>query len=648
MQAIRCDRTSIQCPADICTCGEPGGVVSGAEAVRLHPMRASQHAVAVAVPPRCGVVPGRGARGHGWWSHRRTLRGRRSNLPMTTIVASWGAAALAASTAVAECVRRSRYGRRMDADTLLGLGAQLGQPVLAYLLGFASPRTDVLATASGFTPAQEAVLDVLRVTQQVRIREDDEHPHLTWSWLLVGPSGQEDRALGTALRDFAGGNVPAVDSVTTPLNRALTQMAIDAYPSLLLQESFAASQGAMPLLSLRNHSLHARFQSFAGSNRRLRPLMTIGSERGRDEDLLYRSTGNGMSFAPSLLAEQLINAAWAVEQLETETPSSSDLASRTIDMLDRTRRALHSTADVPARIGFTGVLLPEHTDSVAFGSARLRAANTRDTPFARMTGLDGGTSTTNGDGVRTSLTYAGDLVLELSTPFSFTIGRRTQNEPEVPSSPHTAQELDTVTENLRIGLLLSNNQRTPSVYPTWRAVLEPLNFGRSVGWEDPGRAVGLHPTRLTAAELAGWQTWEERVRTHRQHIGIAVRRLLLAVNDRTRPEDALLDAVIVWENLFGVRGATTEGVTDALASLLHRTDPERDAAKKRYRAIYSRRSDIVHGARTFHNATVQTTAADAITVSLLALRHLFEHRHDILALRTSKQRNSAARERRAT
>lgn len=550
----------------------------------------------------------------------------------------------------ARLVGRSRYGQHMNTEALQTLRNQLGQPALSYLLGHDPADADDFTAGTELTAAQEAVLELLEMTRQVRIVSDSDSAYLTWAYLLTGPSGIDDRALGTSLREFAGGSILHIDARTPPLERTLMRIATDAYPALLIQESFAASRGAMPLLSLHSHPLHDAFLTAAAADQQLHRLITIGSEPGHEEDLLYRSTGTGMTFSPTLLVDQLINAAWALAQLDTLTPTVTQLTTEATRTLGRSRRALRGVTNVPARGGFTGVRLPEGLGAVMFGSAQLRPADGRDHPFARMTSLTGGTSTYDDHGVSTSLTYAGDLVLEFDAPFAFTIRKQAANEPWPAASMQTIRAFDTMTENLRLGLLLSSAQPAPSVYPTWRAVLEPLSFGRTIGWDDPARAVGLHPTRLTDSEVAAWQEWVDRVSAHRQHISIAVRRILLAINERTRPEDVILDAVIVWENLFGVdeRNGTTEAVTDALACLLHSSEPGRNDARRLYRTIYGRRSDIVHGARTLEDQTLRSTASDAVSVAVAALQHLFEHRPDILALTNSARRNTIAREQAGT
>lgn len=63
------------------------------------------------------------------------------------------------------------------------------------------------------------------------------------------------------------------------------------------------------------------------------------------------------------------------------------------------------------------------------------------------------------------------------------------------------------------------------------------------------------------------------------------------LGERRNPDDALLDAVIAWENLVGAdEGETTLRITTALAWLLNRSPSERAATEERLRVLYRLRS----------------------------------------------------------
>lgn len=537
----------------------------------------------------------------------------------------------------------------MDPNAVTALADQLGAPTLAYLLGVETdtPEDTRLISGDGLTEAQRRAVTLMHTIRRVRI--DPAHPqaYLMWSWLLVQPSGIEGKALGTVVREWSGATVPDIHPATPTLEHALQRIAVDAYPSLLMLDHFESAHGTGPSLRLRDHPLHDTFLAAAEADQTLRPLLTVGTEHGHEADLLYRSTGNGMTFSPTLFAEQLITATWTLMQLDDVTPAVRQLPTAVTRTLGQPRKALRDETTVPARTGFAGILLPETVKSAEFGWSTLRPSDSRDSLFAELAGLSGSTSTNNDGGATTTINFAGDLVLEFTTRYAMRVQRRNFDEPWPPALQRTAEDIDTATETIRLGLLLSTGESNWSIYPSWRAVVEPLSFGRTVGWEDPSRASGLQPTRLTEAQVCDWEKWVALVHEHRTNIRVGVRRMLLAINDRTRPEDVLVDAVIVWENLFGVREETTESVTDALACLLNPTGPARNAAKIAYRKIYKLRSEIVHGALKADNWTLQRTATEAVAVSVAALQELFENRHDLLHITSSERRNAAARATRA-
>ena len=79
---------------------------------------------------------------------------------------------------------------------------------------------------------------------------------------------------------------------------------------------------------------------------------------------------------------------------------------------------------------------------------------------------------------------------------------------------------------------------------------------------------------------------------------VAARRMISAMAERKDSADALVDLVIVWENLFGSRqGEPTLRVSAALGWLLGSSAEEREAISSRAARLYSLRSDIVHGNR---------------------------------------------------
>jgi hypothetical protein len=159
------------------------------------------------------------------------------------------------------------------------------------------------------------------------------------------------------------------------------------------------------------------------------------------------------------------------------------------------------------------------------------------------------------------------------------------------------------------------------------------------GWRTPELMRNLYPRRLSVEDVEEWRKWSILVAEHRQHsIDVAIRRVLLAISERNSPEDMLVDAVIVWENLFGTNQETVMRVTLALAWLLAENAEERAEKQAAYKKIYELRSGIVHGSRELTKPAELEKPHEALEIALHALRRIFQDRPDLLA-----EKNSAVR-----
>lgn len=136
-------------------------------------------------------------------------------------------------------------------------------------------------------------------------------------------------------------------------------------------------------------------------------------------------------------------------------------------------------------------------------------------------------------------------------------------------------------------------------------------------------------------DLEGWSRIVDRA--HTPEVDVAAKRLVSAVAHRMDKADALIDAVMVWENLLGTSNEVTFRVSASLAKLIE-SDPEnRGKLKKELSDVYGIRSRIVHGA--FVDAKhVQDACAQAIGISILALRKSYNRGREWLSM-SSKDRS---------
>jgi len=105
---------------------------------------------------------------------------------------------------------------------------------------------------------------------------------------------------------------------------------------------------------------------------------------------------------------------------------------------------------------------------------------------------------------------------------------------------------------------------------------------------------------LRETDLGNVSTWCSLVESrHHRKLNVAASRLLRAVRERDQPDDALVDAVISLEALFGVGevSETTFRVSAACARLLEADLAKRQEVRKRIADAYGARSRLVHGAQ---------------------------------------------------
>ena len=96
--------------------------------------------------------------------------------------------------------------------------------------------------------------------------------------------------------------------------------------------------------------------------------------------------------------------------------------------------------------------------------------------------------------------------------------------------------------------------------------------------------------------------------------------------------DRLVDAVIVWENLFGTsEGEPTLRISASLAWLLADDPVRREELQRKLRSLYRERSRIVHGAMQEEPALAESANA-ALRVAREALLVLLWERPDLIGL----------------
>ena len=264
----------------------------------------------------------------------------------------------------------------------------------------------------------------------------------------------------------------------------------------------------------------------------------------------------------------IVNMAWNLAKLQAGVPTLDELVGKLPDALNGVRSFLGGQpTPVTAVVSLTGIRLPEGLE-ISGNWGRIRAARAEDHPSRLKSMVQSRTTTTTDTGEQIEITDAGDVIFE-------TCIEMTMNpNPGAKStswgwSTSTTDDLSGMINRVRLAFALAIiREPRPVLISTWQKVIRPLAGILLPGRDPQFMAARVKPTLLSPDEATLWQSW----------INIAVR-----LNpeppepghdtDPARPDserrddsDALIDAVIAWESLFG-GGRCSESTLRVSASL---------------------------------------------------------------------------------
>ncbi len=203
----------------------------------------------------------------------------------------------------------------------------------------------------------------------------------------------------------------------------------------------------------------------------------------------------------------------------------------------------------------------------------------------------------------------------------------------VPENPFQGSDPESYQSQVlfRLACALASYDPSMPAIPTatWSITILPVRKGFIYSFS-------LQPPAFLVKSTGGLdvESFEEWARIvgdcHCPTVDISARRLVSAVAHRFDPIDALVDAVMVWENLLGTADEVTFRVTAAIAKALERDFPKRKALRTELGKIYRSRSAIVHG-DSVKLDTVYRHAARAIDIAIMLLRNFYRRGPEWLA-----------------
>jgi hypothetical protein len=168
----------------------------------------------------------------------------------------------------------------------------------------------------------------------------------------------------------------------------------------------------------------------------------------------------------------------------------------------------------------------------------------------------------------------------------------------------------------------------------------PVAFQAASGYSLP-----LLPSRWRSdvditGQITAIEEWSRILdSSHTPSIDVAARRLVSAIGHRSDRGDALIDAVVVWENIVGTSTETSFRVTAALAKALEPDKTKRKAFRKALGKVYTVRSKVVHGANVDPGA-INDAATLAVKVALQILALSYNRGGDWLRLSSTSRADS--------
>lgn len=130
-------------------------------------------------------------------------------------------------------------------------------------------------------------------------------------------------------------------------------------------------------------------------------------------------------------------------------------------------------------------------------------------------------------------------------------------------------------------------------------------------------------------------------RLKRNNLRIAERRLMSMLSERPQPADRLIDAVIVWEALFGGDSEMTFRISTGIAFLVGETPAEIDDIRRKCTNLYNLRSKLVHGSIDVDDPRVTESANQASDLALRAMEALYRDAPDLLGYRSTERTTMA-------
>ncbi|MGW6858877.1 hypothetical protein [Streptomyces xanthophaeus] len=505
---------------------------------------------------------------------------------------------------------------------------------LALRNAFGDGFVDWLLAVDGTAARSPEQVAVARFVQQQFAQVDSRFPqglpsHLRISHLaLVNPNS--GRLIINELREHAGGSAPILTAPSGDETlAALLGWAAEAFGGLLMGQSGSS-------IGWGSESMNRLTRAIAADP----SLPFTVDSADLDAEYNVTSAGVGSSIQLATFGPSIVAAAFRQASMDCAgDPQVEDVCAALSISLSIARDVYGgATVQTTALAGLSGVFLPEQKQELVTPWGRVRGARKIDN---RSFGSQSDVVSVS-DGVELVSLGTGDLTVEMTVPWASKFMQPPSGD-EFPKNLPTSsyEKLHSRVESVRLAFALAmDDPNAPALLPVWQKIENPIGDSGGFSFSEIARLRHRTPTRLSVEQAEEWEQWIAALDgIALDNLGHAPQRLLRAVTERHDPIDALIDAVIVWEAIFGTSTEITFRVCGSLARLLCDTIEDRFVFLKKAKGIYRMRSKIVHGDRSVKIDKISESRDEAVDVAIKALQALVRKRPDLLTISNSGDRS---------
>jgi len=202
-----------------------------------------------------------------------------------------------------------------------------------------------------------------------------------------------------------------------------------------------------------------------------------------------------------------------------------------------------------------------------------------------------------------------------------------------PSMEKRARRIQDFIDRARLAVVLaSRSDKILAPIQGWESAANPLSDVNNASMSSARSFKAPYPAQeIDESAKRQIEEYVPLIAKHPDVLKTGIRRLLLAITERMYPDDAFIDAIICWENLFSDTPETTLRVCGAMSKLLEPTDPkQRMTLYKTLKGLYDKRNKIVHGSSK-HFSISFADRESAIDFTLQAFRAVYQ-RDDLLRI----------------